>query len=558
MDPVTTPPALPEDVARTAVEDATSVTLDVLFERASGLDRRAAAGAVGRFATARAFTLWFLCDLLVHRGVVDGGSIRADVPYEEIRFVANKRVRGGHVALSTLRSAVGSWVEALRATSTDRLSIPVTSRIRATLAIRQALGNDNLVTVECRFRTHPDGSPVKIDADAGLRPRSEIERRFVELALAFFRSRSAAAQAKVLKAFAERRYVAALVTCILGLGMIWYVIAHAPFHAVHRDASRQGQLLGAPPSDPPQFAFRETGADAGLVTAWQRSTGVELLYVPERAKPRKAPAVSNIEYEWHVRDSAGATREYVTNEPRLLFPTPNGLSIEGLFVRAREVVTARFDYRVTTEGKVQLLGTSGRPLTPPADAAYTADGYGVAVSPSDPDVQTVTVTHPQWPTLDANAIARGAGATQFRYDGKTDVPIVTAPNVTWVECLVGPPPAFKILGCESPTLQTHADDTIVGQHVGRRGTAFVFRGPPMIANRPLSFASWSVKNSETGAVESGPNDATFRWRPAVPGRYVISCLAFGQHVTKNFGKTPGQHQSYVTPVTAVYTVVRVF
>jgi hypothetical protein len=182
----------------------------------------------------------------------------------------------------------------------------------------------------------------------------------------------------------------------------------------------------------------------------------------------------------------------------------------------------------------------------------------MAVSNSDPDAQTVTLALPNAPVLDRDALARKHDVKSFDFDGVADEKIVLAKDVVWEECLAGPAPEAQILSCESKTLVTHEDDSIADRRYGRRGTPFTFRAPATVANRRLSLASWSVKNSDTGAIEVMPKGTTLAWTPVKPGRYVVSCAPIGYYTVKHQGMGAGHHHVVIFPATALHTIVHVF
>jgi hypothetical protein len=551
---------VPEELARENVKRG----VDALLDTASDLDHtpldpadaRAARNERSRFATTRGFVLGFACQQLVERGIVAGSAIRCEVPYAEIALNAKDRLVGGTANANTIRGAWNEWT----AQFPKGTRHPVQTGVHAVLLLRSAQGNDNLVGLDCEFRADDRAADVVIQPEAAA-PVTPLEYQFLRAALGFFRSRSPVLQKKVLRLFSERRYLAGVIVALISAGWISYVILHGTTHAFHQDASKQGQLSPAhAPVGPPSSYTRQEGEAAGIVEIRNQPGAEELTYRPAQPPQRVRGDLSNIEYEWHIRDTAGHLVTLVTDEPRLRFPTTEGVAVEALFVHPREVIFGRANFHLDENGKVELLSVSGHPLTPPADAVFTADGVGIATSNSDPAAMTITVSQKNVPLLDKEALARNAGVKKFEYGGVLDAPVPLGGDVTWQECLTREQPSLKVLQCEQRTLITHEDDTIAERRFGTRGD-FIFHAPRTIGGRPLSAARWSIRNLKTGEVTDAGEHLDLRWTLA-PGTYSIGCAAMGMSVVKHhttraeMGKTHAH--SRLLPYRALHTVVTVY
>lgn len=552
--------SIPEPLARENVK----LGVDALLDTASNLahkpldpaDARAARNERSRFTTTRGFVLGFACRQLVERGMVAGSAIRCEVPYAEIALNAKDLLVGGTANANTIRGAWNEW--------TDRFPKgtrhPVQTGVHAVLLLRSAQGNDNLVGLDCEFRADDQTAEVVIEPEPAA-PVTPLEHQFLRVALGFFRSRSPALQLKVLRLFSERRYLAGVVAALISAGWISYVIIRGTTHAYRQDASKQGQLHpGHAPLGPPSSFIRQEGDAAGIVEIRTQPGIQELTYRPERQLERVRGDLSNIEYEWHIRDTAGHEVTMVTDEPFLRFPTTEHVSMEGVFVHPREVVSGKASFHIGEDGKVELLGISGRPLTPPADVVFTADGVGISASDSDAAAMTITISQDGVPLLDKEALARNAGVKKFEYGGVLDAPVPVGGDVTWQECLTREQPSLKMLRCEQPTLTTHEDNSIAERRFGARGE-FLFHAPRTVGGRPLLSAHWSIRDLKTGKTIDAGDHTDLRWKLG-PGTYSIGCSAMGTSVVKHhttraeMGRTHAH--SRLLPHKALHTVVTVF
>jgi hypothetical protein len=550
-----------EEFAREKVREGVDALIDVAASSADRplqpADVKAAMGGRKRFKTTRGYVLWFVCDQLLRQGVIAGTTIRAEVPYAEIAFGGNERVAGGDVCDETVRWAWNDWASRF----TRGVRFPVQTGVEGVITFRRAVGNDNLVGLDCEFRPTDPAMEVLIATNRAVSKPTRLERQFLAAALTFFRGRSPSVQKKLLDLLSERRFVAALVVALLSVGWLAYTILHGTTHAFHQDAAKQGQLgAGHAPVGPPTSFMRQEGEAAGIVEIRDHPGAQEVTYRPVQMPKRVRGDLSNLEYEWHVRDTAGHQQLLITDEPRLRFPTTGGVSIQGLFVHPREVVFGTANFRVDDKGKVELLSRSGHPLTEPADAVFTADGLGMASSPSDPAAMTMKISQNHVPLLDKEALARAAGVKKFEYDGVTDALVVLGDDVVWQECLTEELPSLKVLQCEKPTLITHEDDSIAERRVGPRGT-FLFHAPRTVAGRSVSLASWAIRNMQTGLITNAGKGEDLRWRFA-PGHYSVGCTVMGMSIVKHhttradMGK-PHEH-SRLLPYKALHTVVTVF